>query len=162
MEYILEAYVYSQDGYDRFHVLDYNFNKAIVYNSEQVSGELRLNLHPKNNPALAMQYPTYTPTYVDILYSKEENKYRFNQFVDLTRDRGEYTGFVTQMWNTQANGYISLLNPNNINYSKPAFQRKKFRHYVNRLRLIRENAPGQNNTKMLYKINNMKETLSPR
>jgi hypothetical protein len=162
MEYILEAYVYSQDGYDRFHVLDYNFNKAIVYNSEQVSGELRLNLHPKNNPVLAMQYPTYTPTYVDILYSKEENKYRFNQFVDLTRDRGEYTGFVTQMWDTQANGYISLLNPNNINYSKPAFQRKKFRHYVNRLKLIRENAPGQNNTKMLYKINNMKQTLSPR
>jgi hypothetical protein len=162
MEYILEAYVYSADGYDKFHVLDYNFNKAIVYNSEQVSGELRLNLHPKNNPAAAMQYPIITPTYVDILYSKEENKYRFNQFWDLTRDRGEYTGFVTQMWDTQANGYISLLNPNNINYDKSPFQRKKFRHYVNRLRLIRENAPGQNNTKMLYKINNMKQTLSPR
>ena len=162
MEYILEAYIYSPDGYDRFNVLDYNFNKAIVYNAEQVSGELRLNIHPKNNPALSMQYPIYTPTYVDILYSKEENKYRFNQFVDLTRDRGEYSGFVTQMWDTQANGYISLLNPNNLDYNKQAFQRKKFRHYVNKLRLIRENYNGQNNVKMLYKINNFKETLSPR
>jgi hypothetical protein len=162
MEYILEAYVYSADGYDRFHMLDHNFNKAIVYNSEQVSGDLRLNLHPKNNPALAMQYPIINPTSVDILYSKVENKYRFNQFWDVTRDRGEYSGFITQMWDTQANGYISLLNPNNLNYAKSPFERKKFRHYVNKLRLIRENAPGQNNVKMFYKINNMKETISPR
>lgn len=162
MEYILEAYVYSADGYDKFHVLDYNFNKAIVYNSEQVSGELLLNAYPKNNPGLAMQYPIVNPTNIDVLYSKVENKYRFNQFWDVTRDRGEYTGFVTQMWDTQANGYISLLNPNNLNYAKSPFERKRFRHYVNRLRLIRENVPGQNNTKMFYKINNVKETLSPR
>ena len=162
MEYILEAYVYSADGYDKFHMLDYNFNKAILYNSEQVSGDLRLNIHPKNNPALAMQYPIINPTSIDILYSKVENKYRFNQFWDVTRDRGEYSGFITQMWDTQANGYISLLNPNNLNYAKSPFERKKFRHYVNKLRLIRENAPGQNNVKMFYKINNMKETISPR
>ena len=162
MEYILEAYVYSADGYDKFHVLDYNFNKAIVYNSEQVSGDLRLNIHPKNNPGLAIQYPIVNPTSIDILYSKVENKYRFNQFWDITRDRGEYSGFVTQMWDTQANGYISLLNPNNLNYAKSPFERKKFRHYVNKLRLIRENAPGQNNVKMFYKINNIKETISPR
>lgn len=162
MEYILEAYVYSADGYDKFHMLDYNFNKAILYNSEQVSGDLRLNVYPKNNPALALQYPIINPTSIDILYSKVENKYRFNQFWDVTRDRGEYSGFITQMWDTQANGYISLLNPNNLNYAKSPFERKKFRHYVNKLRLIRENAPGQNNVKMFYKINNMKETISPR
>jgi len=162
MEYILEAYVYSADGYDKFHMLDYNFNKAILYNSEQVSWDLRLNVYPKNNPALSMQYPIINPTSIDILYSKVENKYRFNQFWDVTRDRGEYSGFITQMWDTQANGYISLLNPNNLNYAKSPFERKKFRHYVNKLRLIRENAPGQNNVKMFYKINNMKETISPR
>jgi hypothetical protein len=162
MEYILEAYVYSTDGYDKFHMLDYNFNKAIVYNSEQVSGDLRLNVYPKNNPVQAMQYPIINPTSIDILYSKVENKYRFNQFWDVTRDRGEYSGFITQMWDTEANGYISLLNPNNLNYAKSPFERKKFRHYVNKLRLIRENAPGQNNVKMFYKINNMKETISPR
>jgi hypothetical protein len=162
MEYILEAYVYSADGYDRFHMLDYNFNRAILYNSEQVSGDLRLNVYPKNNPVLAMQYPIINPTSIDILYSKVENKYRFNQFWDVTRDRGEYTGFITQMWDTEANGYISLLNPNNLNYAKSPFERKKFRHYVNKLRLIRENLPGQNNVKMFYKINNTKETISPR
>jgi hypothetical protein len=162
MEYILEDYVYSADGYDKFHMLDYNFNKAILYNSEQVSGDLRLNAYPKNNPVLAMQYPIVNPTSIDILYSKVENKYRFNQFWDVTRDRGEYSGFITQMWDTQANGYLSLLNPNNLNYAKSPFERKKFRHYVNKLRLIRENAPGQNNVKMFYKINNMKETISPR
>jgi hypothetical protein len=55
-----------------------------------------------------------------------------------------------------------LLNPNNLNYAKSPFERKKFRHYVNKLRLIRENLPGQNNVKMFYKINNMKQTISPR
>ena len=91
VEYQLEVYKYKYENcYDRFHVLDFNFDEAVIYNTEQCSGKLRLNLTPKNNAPLILQYPIINPASIDILYSKEENKYRFNQFWDITRDRGEF------------------------------------------------------------------------
>jgi hypothetical protein len=100
VEYQLEVYKYKYENcYDRFHVLDFNFDEAVIYNTEQCSGKLRLNLTPKNNAPLILQYPIINPASIDILYSKEENKYRFNQFWDITRDRGE---FDWQINNNQA------------------------------------------------------------
>jgi len=93
IEYQLEVYKYNQQNcYDRFHVLDFNFDTAVVYNTEQCSGTLKLNLTPKNNAPAIIGYPFYNTATVanEILYSKEENKYRFNQFYDITRDRGEF------------------------------------------------------------------------
>lgn len=90
IEYQLEVYQYAQNGYDRFHVLDVNFDEAVIYNTEQCSGRLRLFLTPKNNAPLLTQYPIVNNGSIDILYSKEENKYRFNQFWDATRNRSEF------------------------------------------------------------------------
>ncbi len=95
IEYQLEVYKYKYDNcYDRFHVLDYNFDEAVIYNTEQCSGLLKLNLTPKNNAPLLTQYPQINPTNIQILYSKEENKYRFNQFWDTTKDRGEFDWII--------------------------------------------------------------------
>ena len=52
VEYILECYKYSPNCLDYHHLLDENFDRAIVYNTEQISGDLILNLSPKNNPYL--------------------------------------------------------------------------------------------------------------
>jgi hypothetical protein len=93
LEYALECYRRSTNVcIDQHHVLDYNFDQAIVYNSEQVSGYLNLNLYPKNDVNLSLQYPKLNANQAsyDILFSKEENKYRFNQFWDITRDRDEF------------------------------------------------------------------------
>ena len=38
--------------------------------------------------------------------SNEEQKYRFNQFWDITDDRGEFTGVERPIWITTLNGYI--------------------------------------------------------
>jgi len=117
---------------------------------------------------------------VDILVSKEEQKYRFNQFWDITNNRGEFpdgsgyppTGQLIpgttrllgnyaeeQIWNTQANGYIQNLNSNNLNYNKPQLQRKKFRHYNNFVKLIKNNPQDAN---MLFRILNTKNQISLR
>ena len=90
-----------------------------------------------------------------------EQKYRFNQFWDITRDRGEYTYPAVQqsIWNTQYNGYARQLNANNLNYQKPAFQHKKFRHYVTNVLLYR-NVSGP--VKMLFRLANEKNLNSPR
>jgi len=165
IEYIMEAYKYAPNCYDRFHVLDYNFDEAIIYNTEQVSGLLKLNLSPKDDPAGILQYPIINPTDIDILFSKVENKYRFNQFWDITDNRGEFfdpaiPGFAQRpIWDTEANGYIRGLNSVNLNYNKDPFQRKKFRHYTTSV-LLRRKFSGDR--KMLVMIANTKDLYSPR
>jgi len=164
----MEAYKYSPNCYDRFHVLDFNFDEAIIYNTEQVSGLLKLVLNPKNDPFLELTYPRVAPlnpTIIDILFEKVENKYRFNQFWDITDDRGEFLdpsipGFAQRaIWDTEANGYIKLLNPNNLNYNKEEMQRKKFRHYTVSV-FLRRKVSGDK--KMLVMIANVKNLISPR
>jgi hypothetical protein len=172
IEYIMEVYKYADNCYDRFHILDFNFDEAVVYNTEQCSGLLKLNLTPKNNAAQILQYPQITPTNIQILYSKEEQKYRFNQFWDVTDSRGEFpinspyppttmVGTFAQrvIWNTQPNGYVRILNPNNLNYNKNQLQRKKFRHYSN-LVLLRRLVCGDK--KMMVMIASNKNLYSPR
>jgi hypothetical protein len=165
IQYIMECYKYAPNCYDRFHVLDYNFDEATIYNTEQTSGLLKLVANPKENPNAILQYPIINPTNINILFSKEENKYRFNQFWDVTDDRGEYynpliPGFAERaVWDTQANGYVRILNANNLNYDKEQLQRKKFRHYTVSV-LLRKLVSG--NRKMMVMLADVKNLLSPR
>jgi len=159
VEYILECYKYSNGCQDRFHILDYNFDRAIVYNSEQNSGMLKLNLSPKGNPIAGLKYPIIGLNFTDILYSKEENKYRFNQFFDLTKDRGEFTGNDKSMFISQSNGYIYQLNNKYLDYSKGSTQHKKFRMYTNKV-FLRKVVSGE--VKMNLKLINTKLSQSLR
>lgn len=165
IEYTMEAYKHSIQCSDSFHDLDFNFDEAVIWNTEQVSGLLKLNLQAKNNPIANLAYPIVNPGSIDILYSKEEQKYRFNQFWDITDDRGEFfnpgiPGFAERtIWQTEANGYIKNLNPNNLNYNKLQTQRKKFRHYINFL-LLRRKVSGNRNIQL--RIVNEKQQYSSR
>jgi len=183
MEYALECYRRNEEScIDQHHVLDYNFDQAIVYNTEQVSGYLNLNLYPKNDINLSLEYPklgTNQASY-DILFSKEEQKYRFNQFWDITKNRDEFpigsnyppTGVLVpgttilqgnyssqNTWITSIDGYNRILNPNNMDYGKPELQRKKFRHYLNFLSLRKEQC---DNVNMILKLSNSKNQYSLR
>jgi len=160
IQYQLECYKYAKNNYDRFHVLDFNFDEAVVYNTEQVSGLLKLILNPRKDPFDMIQYPKVNFDNIEIISSKQENNYRFNQFWDITDDRGEYNPNAQRViWNTGANGYARELNPNNMNYAKDEFQRKKFRHYLNYV-FLRRNVCGDR--KMLILFTNNKELNSPR
>ena len=159
IEYVLESYVYKNDGRDKFHVLDFNFDEAEIYNSEQTSGLLKLNISPKNNAPLITTYPIINATDISILYSKEEQKYRFNQFWDVTLDRGEFSAIQNTIYITRLNGYIKDLNMANINLLKSSFERKKFRHYYNNVVLRRSVSDDK---KMLLKLQNTKLNISSR
>lgn len=160
IEYILESYVYDEDGIDRFQLLDFNYDELVVYNSEQVSGLLRLNEAPKENPFARLNYPQVNPANIDIIFEKVEQKFRVNQFWDITADRGEYNVNVQRpIWLTEWDGYKRELNPANLNYNKSVFERKKFRHYYMNV-LFTRNVSG--NVKMLMKISNNKTLYSPR
>ena len=182
VEYQLEAYEYKPQyddagcmiNYgcdDRWHDLMYNFDEAIVYNSEQNSGLLTLvEQTPDVNDIVS--YPIIGTSDTQILFKKVEQKYRFDQFWDNTDNRN-----VSQsMFITQLNGYIKDLNDAYLNYNKPQLQRKKFRHYVNNLilrkKVIYEQQLGdsifvypdgmQHTRKMILKLVNTKLNLSHR
>lgn len=153
IEYLLEGYKYFNDCRDKFHILDVNFDQAMIYNSEQISGILNLTLPSKSNPVDLLTYPRINPTSIDINYSKEEQKYRINQFWDITKDRGEFSGATIPHILTQPNGYQYSVNPAAVDYSKAALQRKKFRHFVNRV-WMRKNVSGD--TKYYFELSNQK------
>jgi len=183
MEYVLECYR-RDNNYcvDQFTVLDYNFDKLVVYNTEQISGYLNLNIFPKNNITLSLNYPQLNASgqAFDILFSKEESKYRINQFWDITKDRGEFptgsgyppTGPLIpgttvllgnypqdKLWITESNGYKKSINPLAVDYNKPQMQRKKFRQMVNLMYLIKTDSYDTN---MILKLYNTKNQYSPR
>lgn len=153
VEYVLECFKYFNDGQDKYHLLDENFDRAIVYNSEQISGLLTLKLKEKNNPLAMLTYPKYNKADIEIQYTKEENKYRFNQFSDVTSNRGEFIANPVPMFNVSSNGYTRTINAKYIDYAKAALERKKFRHYANRV-FLRKAVSGS--TKMLFKLINTK------
>jgi hypothetical protein len=159
IEYWMEAYKYYNDGKDFNHVLDVNFDTAIIHNSEQMSGILKMQVKAKNNPLQLIAQPVITPYQMEILVAKEENKYRFNTFWDNTNDRGEFTLNETPMWITDCNGYRRTVNPEYINYNKPALQRKKFRHFGNKI-VLRKTVSGDK--KMILKLEVSKHLNSPR
>ena len=159
IEYLLEAYNYSDNCQNKFHVLDENFDQAIIHNSEQISGVLNLKIKTKNNPLALLQYPKINFDSIDIQFSKEENKYRFNQFWDVTKDRGEYTNTTEPLLDIESNGYKFSVNLNAVNYTKDTLQRKKFRHNINKVFLRKTIS---NNIKILFKISNQKLLQSPR
>ena len=159
LEYTLDVYKFYNEGRDAFHVLDENFDRAIIYNSEQISGLLRLTIKGKNAPLDVIQNPTFNGTSIDIFFSKEENKYRFNQFWDITNDRGEFTGTQLPMWITKCSGYEREINAAYVDYTKPPLEHKKFRHYGNKI-ILRKNR--SNDKKMVLKLTNTKNTFSPR
>ena len=55
--------------------------------------DIKFKYISKNNVTLSLTYPKLNTTNFasyDILFSKEESKYKFNQFWDITADRGEF------------------------------------------------------------------------
>jgi len=159
VEIQMENYIYDANCHDRWHDLEFFFDEAVVFNTEQVSGLLKLNQTPNNDPYALLNYPITNFASIDILYSKIENKYRFNMFDDITDDRGEFTNAKRMIWNTASNGYARTLNSANLNYTKDPFQRKKFRHYTTNV-LLRRKVSG--NRKILLMLTNNKDLYSPR
>lgn len=157
VEYQLECYKYDSTCQDKNHVLDFNFDRAVVYNTEQTSGDLKLTLRPKNDPISILDYPIINSDNINILFSKEENKYRFNQFWDVTRNRGEYVENYQPMWETSINGYVRTINPRYTAYEKTALQHKRIRHYLNKILLKRLKSED---IKMLFRLSNAKVTQS--
>jgi len=158
IEYILEGVVYKNGGMDKFHDPLANFDKLIVRNSEQISALLTL-VPETPDPYTNDTYPLFNGSGYNILYSRVEGKYRVAQFDDLTRDRGDFTGNQYPLLFSHPSGYHYIINPTAINFTKPAEQRKLFRHYTNYVWLSKSKVGS---TRLLLKWVDFKRTISRR
>jgi hypothetical protein len=157
--YNMEVGKYYSECRDFHHILDTNFDYAVIHNSEQISGNLKLVLAPKNKMSQLLDKPTIGDQEFIIKYNKEEQYYRINQFDDIVKDRGEFTKNNYPIWLTESNGYIKNINPVAVNYYKSQFQKKKFRHLQHKV-LLTKNKSGEH--KYIFKFAINKETQSPR
>jgi hypothetical protein len=161
IEYSMEGYDYSTNCTDKNHILDYNFSHAIIHNTEQISGLLKLNIRLKNKISDTFSYPKIDSTnqIIDIICTKEEQKYRFNQFWDIVNDRGEFTNLSVPLFVTKANGYSRDINPIAVDYNKPPLQRKRFRHNFQKV-YLKKIVENENMKKIIFKFLNNKSNIS--
>lgn len=161
VEYFLEVGKYFNNGRDFHMILDDNFDSMIISNNEQTSGPLGLVMQSKKDMSQLLGWPKYdAPNERQlVLYNKSEQKYRVNQFSDITNDRGEFSGRNYPLWITPANGYTKEVNMKAINFQKPVQLRKKFRNVWQKVMLTKQNLKEK---KYIFKIANSKQLNSPR
>lgn len=157
LEFILEAYRVT-DSLDRFHILDEGFDSMQIFNTEQCSPKYILVPKPKDIYE-ADTYPKFNGVDYIITYSKEEHKYRVNQFWDSVKDRGEFSKLENSLFITSEDGYNRTQNPLALDLKKPEEERKKFRHTFNRVRFKKNKS---NNVSFIFKFLNGGIKNSPR
>jgi hypothetical protein len=159
VEYHMDAIKYFNSCNDTAYLLNYNFDSAIIYNKEQISGQLNLNLKDNNDLSQGFSFPQINTNDIDILYAKSENKFRFNQFWDITNDRGEYSSTFTNPFILSDNGWTKIINSAAVDYNKSEYERKKFRGDTFNIILSKANS---HDTKMIFNLGIIKDLKSER
>lgn len=159
VEFQSETFLYNANCKDVYHELKETYNRAMIYNTEECSGFLNLIPKQKNNMSAMLKYDkfNYNPATkgFDIYIDKVEQKFRFNQFRDISIDRNSAQSLIL----TDPTGYKFNINPLAIDYNKSIFQRPKMRHTHSKLYLERT-VSGAN--KILFYFTNLQQTLSSR
>lgn len=118
---------------------DVNFNKAIIYNKEQCSGNLNLVYQKQDDLRQLSSYPRVNPNSIDILYSKKESKYTFNGFKDIAAHNTNQP-VLTSSWTDIAALYPIDKVPNSktLSYTRRIGDQMPIRAKECRIRLIND------------------------
>lgn len=114
---------------------DVYFNKLIIYNNQQCSGNLLLSKKPKNNLQQYGKFPIYNADSKEVLYTKSDNFYQINTFWDMVKS-------VTSPIFTKSTINLSVLkdlNQSNMDYSKRSFRKGPLRGKDLKLRFTLDN-----------------------
>ena len=161
VEYQMVAQKYEPINANVIPYLDETYNLAIIRNHEQISGYLNLELKPRNTIASILQRSTYNSLtgQFDIPLHKYEQKFRFNDFFDITKDAGEYSNSPTNLMSFDSSGYKFTINPLAVDPYKPLTQRKRLRDKNFRVYFERTIS---NDIKTIFHLSNFKTSASPR
>ena len=163
VEYQADTLLFKDNCKDFYQVLDTTYDKAIISNQEQISGNILLNIKEKNNMLASLKYDKVLYNSLkdgyDIYVDKNEQKYRFNKFSDIVKDRGEFTTVKEELIQTDDSGYKFTINKQAIDYNKSIYEKKKFRNTQSEL-YLEKTISGVN--KHIFYLANIKQTNSPR
>lgn len=134
-----KAYVYQSSDFDpnsKVLVNDRYFNKSIIYNDEQCSGLLELKLRPQNNLKAYMSYPIYKSNSKEILYTKSDSFYQYNEFWDVVKSKN----LPIFKANCESLSVDKVLNDENMDYNSRSYKKYPIRGKELRIRHILDNA----------------------
>lgn len=101
------------------------FNKAVLYNNQQCSGIRNLHPKPKGKLSLYFNYPKTNSDSIDIIYTKSDNFFNYNQIWDVVKNPNNHN----PIWNESCiNKSIDReLNNTKFDYSNRSHQKTKLR-----------------------------------
>lgn len=115
---------------------DKYFNKAILYNDQQSSGILNLFPKPLHNMKEYLSYPKFNSDSKDIIFTKSDNFYQYNNFWNVVKD------VETPLFTTSCEGLFvdKEVNQSNMDYSTRAFRKATIRAKDLKVRHILDNS----------------------
>lgn len=132
VEYMLEAWRYHNE-YDYAIINNKTFNKAIIYNNNQTSGLLNLNVSNPNDFSETFKYPKVTDTGLDILVHNSENRWRFNDFYNIaTKNNSNVPIYLNN-----CNNVLFEINPKAVTYNINDLDKELLRG-LNKVRYIQD------------------------
>ena len=132
--YQAEAKVYDETSNTFIDVNDVSFNKALLYNSYQISGEKTLVFKTDNNSDYMIQQISDNAD--DIILDRNERDFTINNFRDYRKDLTSPM-FLTRPVDLQSDYYIDkVVNENNIDLIKDWTELESFRDKYLVVRLI--------------------------
>jgi hypothetical protein len=126
-----ESLRYSgQDDYAQN--LSYFFNKCVIWNKYQTTGLLNLIWDDPNDDTLAIDYPVYNSSSINILYSSKDDSYTFNHIWNvLNAGKGVWAEALT-------NPIVKALNLTPTEYAKPQDEMDRMRGKESFVRMIQD------------------------
>lgn len=99
------------------------FNKAVVYNGQQSSGILELVPKPVGNMKEYLTYPRYNDSSKSILWTKVDNKYNYNTFWSMVKDKS----LPLFLSSCESLSIDKVVNQDNMDYSIRAYKKDTIR-----------------------------------
>lgn len=109
------------------------FNKAVIYNNYQCTGQLNLVFKPENSLSAYFNYPKFNPTSKDILVSKRDNIFSFNTFWDIVSNKA--LPFYSRPCNIPS---LDRIFDRNLDYTIRSHQKTRIRGKECRIRLVQD------------------------
>lgn len=133
IEYVNDCIRYHGES-DWFYNRRVTFNKAIVYNERQNSGELELIPKDNENLSLVGSLPKVVGNKYQINISNVENNWKFNEFFDSVKSQLNNT----PIWKYDCNNVNKNLNQHAFNYSINDYDKALIRGKNCSIRLIND------------------------
>lgn len=120
--------------YDYVYDREVTFNKGIVFNERQCSGELDFVIRNENNLSDSISYPKIVNNRQKILLTNLNNQWMFNQFWDTVNTQKGNIPFIVN----KCNNAEKILNLDALNYYKTDFSKQPIRGKTTKIRLIND------------------------